>query len=147
VSASVVWRIIIGAVVGLVIAIAVRAFFDSGDDSAGDDGEPEFVEVESDDRALDPGDATLRAPVGTAIAVRGYVYDDGAFVQLCDGLTTEEPPRCRGPVLLVRGLDLARLAIIRAERDGATVLYTEEPVVLGGTVDGTALDVVEIFSG
>ena len=125
----------------LVLAIGVRAFF--SDDG---DGEADFVEVESDDAALDPDDAILRAPVGTAIAVRGYVYDDGSFVQLCDGLTGDEPPRCRGPALLLRGLDLARLALERDEIDGTTVLYTKEPIVLGGTVDGTQLDVVEVLS-
>ena len=141
-TASVVWRCIVAAVLALVLAIGVRAFF--SDDSGGD---ADFVEVQSDDTALDPEDAILRAPVGTAIAVRGYVYDDGSFVQLCDGLTDGDPPTCRGPSLLLRGLDLARLALERDEIDGTTVLYTEEPIVLGGTVDGTQLDVVEVLSG
>jgi hypothetical protein len=141
---SVVWRCIVAAVAALVIAIGVRAFFDGGEGSG---AAPDFVEVQSDDTALDPGDATLRAPAGTAIAVRGYVYDDGSFLQLCDGLTEEDPPRCRGPVLLLEGLDLARLALERAEIEGTTILYTAEPVVLGGKVDGTVLDVVEVLSG
>ena len=140
-TSSVVWRSIVAVLVALLIAIGVRAFFDGGDDA------PAYDEVESDDDALDPGDATLRAPVGTAIAVRGYVYDDGAFLQLCDTLSDDEPPRCVGPSLLLRGLDLARLALEEGEVDGTTVLYTDEPVTLGGTVDGTQLDVVEVLSG
>lgn len=141
-TSSVVWRCIVAAVVALVVAIAVRAFFE-GDGS----GEPDFIEVHSDDTAVDPRDATLRAPVGTAIAVRGYIYDDGSFVQLCDGLIDGDPPRCRGPALLVRGLDLARLSLTHGDVDGTAVLYSEEPVVLGGTVDGTQMDVVEVLSG
>lgn len=140
-TASIVWRCIVAAVVALLVAIGVRAFFDGGDD------EPAYEAVESDEAALDPGDATLRAPVGTAIAVRGYVYDDGSFLQLCDSLTDDDPPRCMGPSLLLRGLDLARLSLTEAEIDGTDVLYTDEPVTLGGTVDGTQLDVVEVLSG
>jgi hypothetical protein len=138
--ASVVWRSIVAAVVALVIAIGVRAFFD------GDDGD-DFVEVTSDEAAIAPGDAIQRAPADAAIAVRGYVYDDGAFVQLCQGLQDGDPPTCRGPSLLLKNLDLARLALVEDEVDGRTIHYTEEPVTLGGTVLGTELTVLEVLSG
>ena len=137
-TSSVVWRCIVAAVIALVLAIAVRAFFD--DDAPGDG----FVQVDSDETALDPQDASIRAPE-EAIAVRGYVYDDGSFLQLCDGLTDGDPPTCRGPSLLLRNLDLARLDLTEGEVDGTDVLYSAEPVVLGGTVLGTELTVLEVL--
>ena len=125
------WRCIVAAVLALVLAIGVRAFF--SDDGG---GEADFVEVASDDAALDPGDAILRAPADRAIAVRGYVFDDGSFLQLCQGLVDGDPPACRGPSLLLRNLDLARLDVTEADVDGTPIAYTEEPVTLGGTVLG-----------
>ena len=137
-TASVVWRCIVAAVIALVLAIAARAFFD------GDDPGDGFVQVDSDETALDPQDASIRAP-SKAIAVRGYVYDDGSFLQLCDGLTDGDPPTCRGPSLLLRNLDLARIDLTEGEVDGTTVLYSAEPVVLGGTVLGTEMTVLEVL--
>ena len=134
-----VWRVIVGVVVVVLVLAGVNAFF------AGDDGE-DFEEVTSDETALAVADAINRNP-GVAFAVRGWVYDDGAFLQLCNGLIDGDPPRCRGPVLLLKNLDLRRLDLEEGDRDGTTVRYTAEPVVLGGTVDGTQLSVVEVLSG
>lgn len=138
-TSSVVWRCIAAAVVAVLVAVGVRAFF-------GDDGGRDIREIASDEAAIDPEDALARAPAGKVIAVRGFVYDDGSFVQLCDGLTGDDPPRCVGPSLLVKNLDLARLALEEAEIDGVSVLYTDEPIVLGGTVLGADITVTEVLS-
>jgi hypothetical protein len=107
-----------------------------------DDGSDADVDrVKSDDHALSVNDAINRAP-GVAFAVRGYVVDDGAFVQLCEGLQKTHPPRCGGAVALLRNLDLARLHLERSGR----VRYTPEPVVLGGRIDGTQLYVLDVLA-
>jgi hypothetical protein len=138
------WRIFTAVVVALVIAGGIQAFF-ADDDRGGDGEDDDFVEAESDDEALSVLDAINRNP-GVSFAVRGWVYDDGSFVQLCQGLYTEGEPRCRGPVLLLKNLDLARLDLEAGEWNGNEVRYTDEPVILGGTIDGTQLSVVEILS-
>ena len=141
-TSSVVWRCIAAAAVAVLVAVGVLAFF--GDDGGG--GE-DFVEAASDDRAISVADAIRRAPSGT-IAIRGYVYDDGSFLQLCNGLVIErDPPACRGPSALLRNLDLARLDLVRATVDGVDVAYTAEPVLLGATILGTEVTVVEVLSG
>jgi len=140
VTASIVWRCIVGVVVAIVVAVGIRAFFGADDDGA------DHVEVESDSAALSVADAVRRAPP-TAIAVRGYVYDDGSFLQLCNGLVDGDPPTCRGPSVLLRNLDIARLALVEGEVGGVDVLYSDEPVLLGGKVVGTELEVVEVLSG
>lgn len=111
--------------------------------AAGDD-EPTITEVESDEVAVSVGDALTRQPT-VAFAVRGFVYDDGAFVQLCNGLTGGEPPTCRGPSMLLEDLDLGRVPIKTGKVDGRTVRYTTEPVVLGGTLEGTLFHAVDVL--
>ena len=141
-TSSVVWRCIAAAVVAVLVAVGVRAFF-GGDDGGGED----FVEAASDEQAISVGDAIRRAPSGT-IAIRGYVYDDGSFLQLCNGLVIErDPPACRGPSALLRNLDLARLDLVQATVDGVDVAYTSEPVLLGATILGAEVTVVEVLSG
>lgn len=134
------WRVFGAIVVALLVVAGSRAFF--SDDA---DGEPDFEEVESDDVALSVMDAINRNPT-VPFAVRGYVYDDGAFLQLCNGLVDGAPPRCRGPVLLLQDLDLARLNLEEGEQDGTAVRYSAEPVILGGTIDGTQMAVVEVLN-
>lgn len=138
-TSSVVWRCIVAAVLAVLVAVAVRAFF-------GGDDEPRRVEVASDEQAISVADAIRRAPRQT-IAIRGYVYDDGSFLQLCNGLVDGDPPRCLGPSALLRNLDLARLDLERGERDGVDVAWTAEPVLLGGTIAGTEVTVAEVLSG
>jgi hypothetical protein len=121
--------------------LAVLAFTLVGGD---DDGEPEIREVLSDERGLSVKEAIARAPEDT-FAVRGFAYDDGAFIQLCNGLTDQSPPRCVGPSILLLDLDLQRLPLERGEVDGRRVLYTAEPVLLGGDLDGTQLRVVDVL--
>jgi hypothetical protein len=107
-----------------------------------DDGSDADVALtKSDAKALSVEDAVNRAP-DVAFAVRGYVVDDGAFVQLCQGIQKTRPPRCGGAVVLLRNLDLARLNL---ERSGK-VRYTPEPVILGGRLDGTQLYVLDVVA-
>lgn len=126
------------AAIGVLVTIVFSVF---GDD---DDGEPDIREVQSDERGLSVKEAIGRAPQDT-FAVRGFAYDDGAFIQLCNGLTDDSPPRCVGPSILLLDLDLQRLPVQRGEIDGRRVLYTEEPVLLGGNLDGTQLRVVDVL--
>lgn len=135
------WRVFGGVVLAAVVAAGVQSFF--GEDDDGGDGD--YVEATSDDEALSVLDAINRNPT-VPFAVRGWVYDDGAFVQLCHGLRAGSPPTCRGPVLLLRNLDLARLDMESGDWDGTPVRYTEDPVILGGTVDGTQMSVVEVLA-
>jgi hypothetical protein len=107
----------------------------------GGDDEPAVHEATSDGDGLSVTDAINRAP-DIDFAVRGYVFDDGAFVQLCQGIVMTEPPRCRGPVLLLHDLDLARVNLLEAK----TVRYTDEPVILGGRINGTQLFVVDVLA-
>lgn len=118
-----------------VVVIVVVSFV------GGDDGAPSVKLAESNDRGLSVKDAINRSPE-IAFAVRGYVVDDGAFVQLCEGLQKTNPPRCGGSVLLVRNLDLAR---VNTEHKGK-VRWTPEPVVLGGKIDGTQLYVLDVLA-
>ena len=130
--------LVVLAAMGVLTALAFTLF---GDD---DDGEPQIREVVSDERGLSVKEAIGRAPEDT-FAVRGVAYDDCAFIQLCNGLTDQSPPRCVGPSVLLLDLDLQRLPIEQGEIDGRRVLYTEEPVLLGGNLDGTQLRVVDIL--
>lgn len=135
-------RILTGLLVLAAVGVlGVLAFSFFGDD---DGGEPEIREVLSDERGLSVREAIARAPEDT-FAVRGFAYDDGAFIQLCNGLTDHSPPRCAGPSILLLDLDLQRLPLERGEVDGRRVLYTEEPVLLGGNLDGTQLRVVDVL--
>lgn len=134
------WRVFGAIVVALLVVAGVRAFFTDEPDE-----DEEFQEAESDDEALSVLDAINRNPQ-VPFAVRGWVYDDGAFLQLCHGFSTDGEPRCKGPVLLLQNLDVARLDLERGEWNGEEVRYTAEPVILGGTIDGTQMAVVEILS-
>lgn len=135
-------RLLMGLLVLAAIGVLVIVVFSlfGGDD----DGEPDIREVQSDERGLSVKEAIGRAPEDT-FAVRGFAYDDGAFIQLCNGLTDDSPPRCVGPSVLLLDLDLQRLPLERGEIDGRRVLYTEEPVLLGGNLDGTQLRVVDVL--
>ncbi|HEX4904864.1 MAG TPA: hypothetical protein VFU93_05405 [Acidimicrobiales bacterium] len=135
-------RLLTGLLVLAAIGVLVIVVFSllGGDD----DGEPDIREVQSDERGLSVKEAIGRAPEDT-FAVRGFAYDDGAFIQLCNGLTDDSPPRCVGPSVLLLDLDLQRLPLERGEIDGRRVLYTEEPVLLGGNLDGTQLRVVDVL--
>ena len=128
-------------VIAALVVLGVLAFSLFGDD---DDGEPDIREVQSDERGLSVSEAIGRAPEDT-FAVRGFAYDDGAFIQLCNGLTDQSPPRCVGPSILLLDLDLGRLPIKEGDIDGTRVLYTDEPVLLGGNLDGTQLRVVDVL--
>lgn len=108
---------------------------------AGGNDQPTVRRAESNGDGLSVMDAINRAP-NIAFAVRGYVVDDGAFVQLCNGLELSSPPKCVGPSLLLRNLDLARINLVTAK----TVKYTKDPVILGGNVDGTQLLVVDVLA-
>jgi hypothetical protein len=130
-------RILRGALV--LAAIGVVAFV-VWTVAAGDD-EPTVREAPSNRDGLSVADAINRAPK-VAFAVRGFIVDDGAFVQLCERIVLETPPKCAGSVLLLRNLDLARVNL--EERGG--VRYTAEPVILGGRVDGTQLSVVDVLA-
>ena len=127
------WLLVLAAVVVLVV-VGVAVF-------GGGDDEPSERIAESNKDGLSVNDAINRAP-DVAFAVRGYVFDDGAFVQLCQGIVLSDPPKCHGPSMLVRNLDLARVNLVRA----GTVRYTKEPVILGGRVDGTQLSVVDVLA-
>lgn len=108
--------------------------------------EPEVETAGSDERAFSILDALQQAE--TDIAVRGHVYDDGAFLQLCAGLKGDGPPTCAGPSLLLRQLDLARLDLEEGETAAGTeVLWTEEPVVVTGSLDGTVFNATDILGG
>lgn len=128
--------LIVLAAVGVIAFVVVS--LTRGDDSA----EPSVTVAKSDDKALSVKDAINRSP-NVAFAVRGYVIDDGAFVQLCEGIQDTKPPRCAGSVLLVRNLDIAR---VNTNRSGK-VRWTPEPVVLGGRIDGTQLYVLDVLAG
>ena len=130
--------LVVLAALGVLGVLALSLF--GGDD---DDG-PDIREVLSDERGLSVKEAIARAPEDT-FAVRGFAYDDGAFIQLCNGLTDQSPPRCVGPSILLLDLDLQRLPVQDGEIDGRRVLYTEEPVLLGGNLDGTQLRVVDVL--
>ena len=110
--------------------------------TGGESDDPSVTLAKSDDKALSVKDAINRAP-NVAFAVRGYVIDDGAFVQLCEGIQDTKPARCAGSVLLVRNLDIAR---VNTNRSGK-VRWTPEPVVLGGRIDGTQLYVLDVLAG
>ncbi|MEA3019105.1 MAG: hypothetical protein QOI47_629 [Actinomycetota bacterium] len=105
---------------------------------------PAVREAASNAEGLSVGDAVNRAPT-VSFAVRGFVVDDGAFVQLCESLLMTKPPKCRGPVMLVRNLDLARLNLKSGTRGGRRIRYTDQPVILGGRVDGTQLSVEDVL--
>ncbi|MEN3272570.1 MAG: hypothetical protein V7636_1331 [Actinomycetota bacterium] len=124
------------AAIGVIVFVIVSLTRGDSDD------EPSVKLSESDDAALSVKEAINRAP-NVAFAVRGYVFDDGAFVQLCEGMQDTNPPRCAGSVLLVRNLDLARLNT----HTSGKVRWTPEPVVLGGRIDGTQLYVLDVLAG
>jgi len=105
--------------------------------------EPEVDTVASDERAFSILDALQQGK--TDIAVRGHVYDDGAFLQLCSGLKDGSPPTCAGPSLLLRQLDLNRLDLERGDVAGTEVVWTEQPVVLTGMLDGTVFNATDIL--
>jgi len=126
------WLLVIAAV-GVVVVVATS--FIGGNDA------PAVHEATSNADGLSVTDAINRAP-DVDFAVRGYVFDDGSFVQLCQGITMSSPPSCRGPVLLLHDLDLARVNLL----DAKTVRYTDEPVILGGRINGTQLFVVDVLA-
>jgi hypothetical protein len=131
-------RVLTGALViaalAVLVVVGVAVF-------GGDDDTPPVTQAESNDDGLSVGEAINRTP-DVAFAVRGYVFDDGAFVQLCQGIVHDKPPKCRGPSVLLRNLDLARVNL----EESRGVRYTAEPVLLGGRIDGTQLFVVDVLS-
>jgi hypothetical protein len=134
------------AVVGAIaVVVIVLLSLVGGDGDGASDEDPDADRVESDDVAVSVSEAVARQPL-VPFVIRGYVYDDGAFVQLCNALTREDLRRCGGPSVLLEDLDLGRLALARDEADGRAVRYTEEPVLLGGTLDGTTFSVEDILA-
>ena len=126
------WLLVLAAIGVIIVVVSTLV---GGDDA------PAVHEAKSNADGLSVTDAINRAP-DVSFAVRGYVFDDGAFVQRCQGITMSSPPSCRGPVLLLHDLDLARVNLV----DGTTVRYTDEPVILGGRINGTQLFVVDVLA-
>jgi hypothetical protein len=73
-------------------------------------------------------------------AVTGNLLVQDGDVRLCSALAESFPPQCGGPSLLVEGLDLDTVADLISEGD---VSWTDNPIVLEGTVDGDTLSVSE----
>lgn len=96
------------------------------------------------------GELTVNEALGTVterpIAVRGYVFMRERFPpELCTGRIPGEPPRCLGPSLVLRDLDLGRLDLRRFDDEGVEVVWTSEPVALLGRIDTATLTVTEIL--
>ena len=127
--------LVVLAAIGVIVFVIVSVARPDSND------EPSVRLAKSDDHGLSVRDAINRAP-NVAFAVRGFVVDDGAFVQLCEGIQDTKPPRCAGSVLLVRNLDQSRLDMRRSGK----VRWTPDPVVLGGKVDGTQLYVADVLA-
>lgn len=80
------------------------------------------------------------------LAVQGHLYDDGSGPRLCEGLEGGgERYVCGGANVQVKGLDSESLAAALVYHDGLT--YTEETVVLFGTLDNGLLTIDSLVAG
>lgn len=77
------------------------------------------------------GAEALRARADPPYLVSGYLWKFDDDVLLCTSIVVASPPRCGGPSLRVRGLDVAHFTGLRTE--GAT-MRSEHPVQLLGVV-------------
>ncbi len=111
-------------------------------------GEESGVELaEATDAALSVPMAVERA-TGEPLPVRGFVFIEPGHLapNLCFGRQRGEPPRCQGPFVSLRYLDVHRLDLTVADSPDGEVRYTRRPVVLYGEVRGLELAVREILS-
>lgn len=71
------------------------------------------------------------------LLVNGWLWRQGeGEVRLCTALSDSTPPSCQAPVLLVRGLDLARMEGLQREGD---VLWSARQVQVLGELRGGVL--------
>lgn len=77
------------------------------------------------------------------ILVRGYLLvRAGHRTRLCTALTKTQPPRCRGPSLVVRGEASQDLNKLTAASSGKA-RWSPEPVRVLGTLEGVVLVVLQ----
>lgn len=90
--------------------------------------------------------AALAAEATGILAVQGHLYDDGSGPRLCEGLDGGgERYVCGGANIQVEHLDSESLTTALVYHDGLT--YTEETVVLFGTLDNGLLTINSLVAG
>ena len=86
------------------------------------------------------GDAT------GVIAVKGFVFDDGSGMRLCETLAESFPPQCGGPSIAVEGLALADVQEYATDEEPVLnteqgVSWTDQHVTLLGELVGDVLTI------
>jgi hypothetical protein len=90
--------------------------------------------------------AALASEATGILAVQGHLYDDGSGPRLCEGLEGGgERYVCAGANVQVEDLDIDPLTAVLVYHEGLT--YTEETVVLFGTLDNGLLTINSLVAG
>jgi hypothetical protein len=121
----------------LAAAFGVRALLQNDDD---------ITEAKGDESSFSVTDAISRQPT-KPVRVEGFVFQaEASGSRLCYGVADDEGPACIGPFLTLVNFDPGRVNLERESRDDGAVAYSRDPVILLGTVEGTAFTVQEIVS-
>jgi hypothetical protein len=121
-----------------VAVVAYLTFFGSNAETR------QFPEVQAGETAVA---AALDASPTRRLTVRGYVFDDAGPLRICHGRWKAEPPRCIGPYLELDRVDAGSFELERGEdRFGNAVLWSDDEVVLVGTVLGPRMTVISVLA-
>ena len=112
-----------------------------------DDGDGGLVPVGG--MVVDGGLTVTDALAGDAtgvIAVKGFVFDDGSGMRLCETLAESFPPQCGGPSIAVEGLALADVQEYATDEEPVLnteqgVSWTDQHVTLLGELVGDVLTI------
>lgn len=113
-----------------------------------------FSRVDGNNRnrpELQSGEISVREAVGRLkpVTIRGYLFNDvpNGF-RLCDARDPGDPPKCIGPfVTLGGGFDGNRFNLKTGkDKDGFTVVWAKETVVVSGTLDGLFMKVDQVLN-
>src|SRR5437763_1580597 len=89
---------------------------------------------------LSIGDVIAPSRRGTSVTTRGFYIDEGFGPRLCTGLTRSQPPACVGPYVELARFDESRVNLHRDRgATGRTVVWADDAVGVGGTIDGLQL--------
>lgn len=120
---------------------------DLPNDDTGPDVDSDAGSVVSGGMPVDGGlsvPEALTTELTSAIAVQGFLFDDGTGARLCEALAESYPPQCGGASIPVTGYEEATTIPLSNAQD---VIWSDQPVTLFGEVVGGALIVSRTTSG
>lgn len=113
-----------------------------GDDQpVPDEGDEPQAPIPDDEDALSVPDLLATSPSGEVV-LRGLFFDDGSGLVVCDALAESFPPQCPGPQISITNPAAAAAAF--TEEGG--VRWTDQPVVLLGTLAGDGFEIIAMQS-